>query len=188
MQAKIIELKQAPVVLVELSERPVEVKDSYANGFIYKDKTGYIESEYLEDYCDWEDSKLVGILSDLTEDQFAECVPFKNIVSPFPCNCCGYDVDCYRNFVEQTLEDWEDNPVVDRCYSRKESFYTLLESEKVYTESQAFLDMHDPKYYDEPYDGTGFYQEIYSSDIVDWKEVQSRTIDPTRTVVLIKSK
>lgn len=170
MTPKIIELKQAPVVFVELPERPVEVKDSYANGFIYKDKTGYIESEYLEDYCDWEDSKLVGILSDLTEEQFAECVDSDG----------HYGIIMFRNYKQTAM------PLYDEQISVIESFYSLLESEKVYTESQAFPDMHDPKYYDEPYDGTGFYQEIYSSDIVDWKEAQSRTIDPKRTVVLLR--
>lgn len=59
-------------MLVELSERPVEVKDSFANGFIYKDKNGYLETEYLDEYCD--DSKILGLLSDLTEEQFAEWV------------------------------------------------------------------------------------------------------------------
>lgn len=151
MTPKIIELKQAPVVLVEMSERPVEVKDIYANGFIYKDKTGYIESEYLEDYCDWEDSKLVGILSALTEEQFAECVDKVFFSSG----------SIYKNY--KTLMG---------LGKASEAFDTLLESEKVY--------MDNP--YEHLKEGMTFAEECENK----WQEAQSRTIDPARTVVLIK--
>lgn len=152
MQPKIIELKQAPVILVELPE--------WANFYGYYDRYGYViyhnpQGIKCESFVTMKESKLVGVLSDLTEEQFAECV---NV----------YEVSESINIP-------------------KMRFYQMLESENVYTENpHEFPTTTDHKYYDEPYDGTGFYQELYSNDMVQWQEAQSRTIDPTRTVVLIK--
>lgn len=46
-----------------------------------------------------------------------------------------------------------------------------------------YPDKNNPKYYDEPFDGNGFYQEIYSSDIVDWKKTESRTFNPEKCII-----
>lgn len=46
-----------------------------------------------------------------------------------------------------------------------------------------YPDKNNPRYYDEPFDGKGFYQEIYSSDIVDWKKAESRTFNPSKCII-----
>lgn len=171
MTPKIIELKHAPVVLVELPERPVEVKDSYANGFIYKDKTGYIESEYLEDYCDWEDSKLVGILSDLTEEQFAEWAV------KYPGNATT------QRYVNHAHKDKSAGMQVSRVsspstYRASDSCLSLLESENVYTEN--------PYGAEEPESCRCMGPCGRPCRHVDWMEAQDMVIDPARTVVLIR--
>lgn len=162
MTPKIIELRQAPVVLVELNcyfSNP----DTIGIG---NDETYTYMRELSTGNCIalGVNLKVLGALSDLTEDQFEECVDRTKTHPKY----WNYNLNYFREF------------------RASDSFASLLESEKVYTESQAFPDMYDPKYYDEPYDGTGFYQEIYSSDIVDWQEAQSRTIDPLRIVVLLR--
>lgn len=155
MTPKIIELKQAPVVLAELPntfEKPHIKKVDGFSHLIWAIYNGHIISRKRIGYGD---VKLVGILSDLTEEQFAECV---NV----------YEVSESINIP-------------------KMRFYQMLESEKVYTENPfEFPCTTDPKYYDSPYDGTGFYQELYSNDMDQWQEAQQRTIDPKRTVVLLR--
>jgi len=47
-----------------------------------------------------------------------------------------------------------------------------------------YPDINDPKFYDEPYDGTGFYQEIYSSALDDYHEAQSRVLSRERCLLL----
>lgn len=178
MTPKIIELKQAPVVLVGLSERPVEVKDSYANGFIYKDKKGYIESEYLEDYCDWEDSKLVGILSDLTEEQFAECVDWYDYSHEDDLTAL-YAFKDYVNGIKEANDYWDEYPFD----AAKESFYSLLESENVYTENPHGK---EPEYVITQYGVLPEGYKRFENDHNKWQEAQSRTIDPTQTVVLLR--
>lgn len=46
-----------------------------------------------------------------------------------------------------------------------------------------YPDKNNPKYYDAPFNGDGFYQEIYSSDIVDWKNSESRTFNPSKCII-----
>lgn len=123
MQAKIIELKQAPVVLVELPEGAI--CPAYGRSGIGYILNGglVINSELKGDY------DFIGILSDLTEEQF------------------NYG-----------------------------AFHTLLKSENVYTEN--------------PYgEKTPVNNEFYwgfLDDLNKWQEAQSRTIDPKRTIVLIR--
>lgn len=150
MTPKIIELKQGPVVLVELEERPAKVQDSFANGFIYTDEKGYIESFYLDDIC--EDSKLVGILSDLTEEQFAEWV-----VRPFP------PINADKK---------------EKYRTAKQSSYSLLESENVYTENP----YKHPREMKATPQSFGWYKDAVRA----FEKAQSRTINPDRTVVLIR--
>lgn len=155
MIPKIIELEQAPVVLVELPENEI----SFYN--IDPSIRGDLESRGF---------KYHGRIFHLTEDQFAECVAKSAHTGLF-----GHYVKGIK-------------PLNAYCHEKaSESFDTLLNSENVYTENPyEFPTTTDHKYYDEPYDGTGFYQELYSNDMVQWQEAQSRTIDPTKTIVLIR--
>jgi len=108
MTPKIIELKQSPVVLVELSDTPIKVEDSFANGFIYTEKDGYLETFYLDDIC--LDSKCLGLLSNLTEEQFTELVQNKS---------WGGKGGFYRDY--QNLNG--------TMFKAEDSFWTLLGSE-----------------------------------------------------------
>lgn len=172
MTPKIIELKQAPVVLVELPERPINVEDSFANGFIYTDNTGYIESFYLDDYCI--DSKCLGILSDLTEEQFAECVERHDHIFN-----TGEVVVGYRYCPVKS--EYDEPPSIPPFASK--AFYSLLESEKVYTENPYGKQPTKYKGKDLP---KQVRKEMYSFAMQKWNEAQSRTIDPSQTVVLLR--
>lgn len=69
--------------------------------------------------------------------------------------------------------------------SAVESFISAIESKGYHWRENPvkYPDKNNPKYYDEPFDGKGFYQEIYSSDIVDWKKAESRTFNPEKTLM-----
>lgn len=144
MQTKIIDLKQAPVVLVELGVDDV----SYYNIDPFVRKGLETEGYMFE-----------GFFSDLTEEQFAECVNkphyaqiFSKRIGPF-----------YSDYTNQGRN----------MMSAKYSWDTLLESEGVYTEN--------------PFGGEPFYTDgTFRKDIEKWQEAQSRTIDPERTVVLLR--
>lgn len=159
MTPKIIELKQAPVVLVELEDAPIKVWDSFANGFIYTEIDGYIETFYLDDIC--LDSKCMGLLSNITEEQFAECVETSEYFDPLS-NLSTVPV--YKNYMSDT---WG--------WSSKYSFFSLLESEKVYVGENPLQHLVDKL-------GHGTLDNLDQ----DYAEAESRTINPERTVVLIK--
>lgn len=77
MKPKIIELKQAPVVLVELLEGAKEAHLDIRTGRIcwsalIEGNRGGRTWHYLS--SDYRGANAIGILSDLTEEQFAECV------------------------------------------------------------------------------------------------------------------
>lgn len=62
------------------------------------------------------------------------------------------------------------------CNKASDSFYSLLESEKVYTENPLGTEPtpeNTPNY-------------AYSIHARQWEQAQQRTIDPKRTVVLIR--
>lgn len=98
---------------------------------------------------DYSGASAIGILSDLTEDQFAECV---NV----------YEVSESINIP-------------------KMRFYQMLESEKVYMENPYG---EDQRSYSELMDGV--CRDKLAEDMRMWQEAQSRTIDPKRTVVLLR--
>lgn len=150
MTPKIIELKQAPVVLVELLKEDISYYniDKYvrkgleADGYVFK-----------------------GFLSDLTEEQFAECVERIND----------------KRYIH--YPNWT------RLYkTAKDSFYSLLEFEKVYTENpfgKKEPQLDDSELWGTPEQDSQVYANLtYRKD--KWHEAQSRTIDPKRTVVLIR--
>lgn len=179
MTPKIIELKQAPVVLVELPEREsigkLELKwDSPLMGGNHKvhllNNRRYIGTLGLAKHFN-EDS-ILGILSDLTEEQFEECVDKEE-----------FYYKCYTD-QEEIKEDGRISLLVGFSIA-KDSFYSLLESENVYTENPVgetppdirdFIDCGDPS----------DYSNAYDKAVSNWEEAQSRTIDPTRTVILLK--
>ena len=144
MTPKIIELKQAPVVLVELSEG--------ADYKVYGDKVviGSFKLSRTE-------YKGLGVLSALTEDQFAECVDRTKTHPKY----WNYNLNYFREF------------------RASDSFYSLLESEKVYTENPY---RHPDKIYTNRDDSNIFQKHSMKK----WQEAQQRTIDPTRTVVLLR--
>lgn len=164
MTPKIIELKQAPVVLVELSEHEsigrLELKwDSPLMDGGHKvrllNNRRYIGAVGLAKHFN-EDS-ILGVLSDLTEDQFAECVKSEDFK-----HYSGKYVHLFVDYLncENAFE------------SSSDSFYSLLESENVYTENT----------YEHLKAGMTFAGEYENK----WQEAQSRTIDPTQTVVLLR--
>lgn len=150
MTPKIIELKQAPVVLVDLPVNFSEPTGISLGPFSDWSVQNLDTGEY---YGLGQDLKTIGILSDLTEEQFAECVPkemYSHITNP---KAIWYEV----------------------------YFYSLLESENVYTENPYG---EDQRSYSELMDGV--CRDKLAEDMRLWQEAQSRTIDPTRTVVLLR--
>lgn len=150
MQTKIIELKQAPVVLVEKPNEDdndlvvVSGKEIFYNG-------DYFDLPKAGLHNPW---KVLGILPDLTEEQFAECVADNGNGD-------------YKNYVGS----W------GGFEKAKDSFQSLLESENVYTENP----------YGEKAPINNEFYWGYLNDLEQWQEAQSRTIDPKRTLILLKS-
>lgn len=66
-----------------------------------------------------------------------------------------------------------------------ESFISSIEANGFWwgTNPVQYPDKNNHKYYDEPFDGKGFYQEIYSSDILEWKNAESRTFNIDKTLI-----
>lgn len=141
MTPKIIELKQSPVILVELNEeREVDFWIKFGSPIII-------------DYP----NKVIGKLSELKEQQFAECVPkemYSHITNP---DAIWYEV----------------------------YFYSLLESEQVYTENP-YGGECPPDIHDDENDDLGLTSALRRQQQGKWQEAQSRTIDPARTVVLLR--
>lgn len=154
MTPKIIELKQAPVALVEL---PVGWENT--KNIDGRDWIGYLLHKHYGVPLQY---RTLGRLLELTEDQFAECVEinkqglFKRYTSKY--NVSG------QEFKE---------------LDPKESFNTLLESENVYTENPY---KHPNDIYTNR-DDSNIFQKL---SMRKWQEAQSRTIDPKRTVVLLR--
>lgn len=169
MKPRTIELKQAPVVLVELPEGNFNIRIEGLIGLYARNWLVYDLPEannFTLPLPVRENFEIVGILSDLTEEQFAEIVPVAKTVQ------LG---ELYYNF---KTNKWD-------AFCSDESFQTLLESEKVYTENPVgelppdirdFIDCGDPS----------DYSRAYNKAVSDWQEAQQRTIDPTRTVVLLR--
>lgn len=162
MQAKIIELKQAPVMLVEIPADIRNLKVNNARNKLEWFKTSINKgmsrgrvtySEYIAlPYGCW---AIVGILSDLTEDLFVECVDRTKTHPKY----WNYNLNYFREF------------------HASDSFASLLESEKVYTENP--YARPNPKDYNTKINEYWILEKK-------WQEAQSRTIDPERTVVLLK--
>ena len=148
MTPKIIELKQAPVVLVELSK-----------GADYK---VYGDEVVIGDHVlSRKQHKGLGILSALTEDQFAECVERIDQEHTF-----GYRD--YTGFISDLSK-------------ARHSFSSLLRSENVYTENPYG---EEQRSYSELMDGV--CRDELAEDMRLWHEAQQRTIDLKRTVVLLR--
>ena len=73
--------------------------------------------------CNWQP---LGFLKDIAEDVAKELVEHKHLVSDCQCEMCGYDINCYRNYIEQSDESWERYPAVDRLRTAKESVHSLV--------------------------------------------------------------
>lgn len=155
MTPKIIELKQAPVVLVEKPNEDdndlvvVSGKEIFYNG-------DYFELPKADFRNPW---RVLGILSDLTEEQFSEFAIKMT---------WGGDAGIYADHT---------NPSTSVKMSAKESVYSMLKSENVYTEN-SYGGKPEPCGCMGPCGIPCAFNE--------WQEAQSRTIDPTRTVVLLR--
>lgn len=165
MTQKIIELKQAPVVLLELTEKEsigkLELKwDSPLMGGNHKvhllNNRRHIGAVGLANHFN-EDS-ILGILSDLTEEQFEDLEFLK---MPHDVDYGG-DWFIHFPFNGDHVEEYAAG-----------AFYSLLKSENVYFENP----------YEHLKAGMTFAEEHENR----WQEAQSRTIDPKRTVILIKT-
>lgn len=191
MTQKIIELRQAPVVLVELPEIVTGVKLRYDEliSALFPEKhnpclpspdlLGFTGEEWWVLYSAPYGTILLGLLELLTEEQFAECVDDNGNGD-------------YQNHVG----------IWGGFETAKQSFYSLLESEKVYTENPYGIERPPNTPIDSiPYTQNKGYVHFrnqhpnvppsdsslsYESFILKWQEAQQRTIDPSRTVVLIR--
>lgn len=164
MQTKLIELKQAPVILVEI---PKGCKHENLLGkigdvtFLFWDSTNKFDDDnrshglILIDTEPRNRWRILGVLSDLTEEQFAECAIVFNQINE--------DIG-YANYIMGPGE-----------YSAKGFFYFLLESEDVHTKGNP-LDKVAKSV------GHGTLDNFDQ----DYQEAQQRTIDPKRTVVLLR--
>lgn len=158
MTPKIIELKQAPVILVELPEG--------AEYEVVSEHEVIIGDRVLSK----KDYEGVNILSDLTEEQFAECVAKPHFIQFFSAKIGPFYTD-YSNQGRSMM-------------SAKYSWDTLIDSEQVYTENPYSKPLRFDKWYK-----WGEFSDLSGSEKIDSEKywaAQSRTIDPNRTVVLIR--
>lgn len=171
MTPKIIELKQAPVVLVELPSNEWNIS-SISIG-VGESDTALCDPFTGDHYPVGVNLKSVGILSDLTEDQFAECVSTPHYNQFFSAKIGPFYTD-YSNQGRSMM-------------TAKYSWDTLLESEKVYVGENPFGKDH-PIFVN--WEGYAYIHpsqiKRFKESVEDWKEAEPRTIDPARTVVLLK--
>lgn len=180
MTPKIIELQQAPVVLVELPEIDGIWQTVYKNE---ADTRGLIiskEAKHLDTFGENSNPRyvfdlphgkltLTGVLSDLTEEQFAEwAVKYPGNATP-------------QRYVNHTHKEKSTGMQVARVsypstYRASDSCLSLLESENVYLEN--------PHGEEPTTENTPNYG--YSIHVKQWGQAQSRAINPKRTVVLIR--
>lgn len=182
MKPKIIELKQAPVVLVELDkftdvDCPIEI---HGNKLVSSQNKGFIINTTKIPQGNW---KLLGVFSDLTEEQICE------VLNIDFCDICTLE----KKGVYGTDGGYAAGCEGSRCdYVREElhvKMNELLKSENVYTENP--YGFEPDEYDDEFWEGidhekTVFLEWKYEEIANKWQEAQSRTIDPKRTVVLIR--
>lgn len=109
--------------------------------------------------------RIIGMLSEVTNAELADVTGF-------------YYNKYNERYVEMPTSAMRATPIGDIEDAILAEGYYLDENPIEYP-SQS-----DPKFYDEPYDGTGFYQEIYSSAIEDWQAAQPRVLDRSRCLLL----
>lgn len=103
--------------------------------------------------------QLIGKLTDITEQQFAEWVP-----NSF--NSLGNGIYEYADYC---------NNEICMLSTAKESFFSYLEKEGIYFENpHKFPLITDKEFYDEPYSGLGFYPEIYGHAKKRWQEAEDK--------------
>lgn len=162
MTPKIIELKQGPVVLVEFPERAtkitVEMRKHWSQHCLFYE-TDDLKCLHLPS-GNW---MLTGYLSDLTEEQFAECVMLRE-----PTVGGRIQYHDYYGYNEQDTKD-----------TAEESWWSLLQSEDIYLKNPYGEDYPEE-------DGNPMYLLRYNELCKQWQEAQSRTIAPERTVVLVR--
>lgn len=159
---EIIEIKQIPVILVEFSEvvDNLQIFNDIGRPYLsYYTKPVNTHRAYLPDG----DYVVLGYLSDLTEEQFAECVGEPHFVQIFSKRMGPL----YTDYTNQGRS----------MVSAKCSWDTLLESENVYIENP-YVEKPEPCGCTGPCGIPCAFNE--------WQEAQSRTIDPKRTVVLLR--
>lgn len=171
MTQKIIELKQAPVVLLELPEN--------SNNHRIEGLIGLYRMDYLVYDTPHENNvsfrlpvgvkyNVVGILSDLTEEQFAEWVKSED----------------FKHYSGKYLHLFVDYLNCENAFeSSSDSFYSLLESENVYTENPHDYMLQSTE---ENFDNCKCDKTELQIVREKWGQAQQRTIDPKRTVVLLR--
>lgn len=119
MKHKILTTSKAEIFVCELPEGATELYITRDNWLQYKNSKGVLRHHQL--YKNWQP---------LTFDEVAagKIVDFKHIKSEHPCEQCGFDVECYRNYLEQSEDDWKNIPTADRCYSALESLQSLIDA------------------------------------------------------------
>lgn len=164
-------------MLVELPEIVTDVKLRYDRSIsaIFPEKynpclprpdlLGFTGEEWRVLYSAPYGTILLGLLGLLTEGQFAEFAIKMT---------WGGDGGIYADHT---------NPITSVKTSAKESVYSMLKSENVYTENP--LGERPTKYKGKDLPKQ-VIKEMYSFAIQKWQEAQSRTIDPKRTVVLLR--
>lgn len=68
------------------------------------------------------------ILKEMTEERAEEIVDSKHMQSFCSCEYCGYEYDVYRDYKNQSLEDWNEYPEADGFRNGIDSLNSLLTS------------------------------------------------------------
>lgn len=120
------------------------------------------------------------------------CLAFEEIDRKFICKaseltekkCLGLvrdiwneDGSKYYNDYSYNFYAWVDTALLSFMSAVKQNGYYWDENPIEYP------DKNNPKYYDEPFNGKGFYNEIYSHDLVEWKKIQEKTFNLDKTLI-----
>lgn len=146
MKQAIIELKKK-LLLVELPEGAINIRTNRSMIF-------YKVSRHLYQYSTGFKIYLVGKLTDITEEQFEQWVEWNE------------ESQYYKDYRK---EGWQGDITV------YESFFSYLESNRIYFESQDTLDKPNRDDYDF---GHGHNEaELYNKHLKSWQEAQEKVWD-----------
>ncbi|TYP89442.1 hypothetical protein BC792_12743 [Sphingobacterium allocomposti] len=181
-KTKTITLPHLDLLVVELPEGAIYpvISMGYITARVPNHTDG-VNDDWVKKLDVGGDWKHLGAVGDVAEKVASNVVEFKTITSACKCEYCGFDIDCYRNYLEQS----EDPTNVFTKNFSVNSLYSLLQANEVYFEN---------KYGKEKPTQIGFIGNVLEVEAksalmlhqMKWEKAQSKVWDKERTYLFIK--